>query len=148
MAHRTMIAPIPFLVHSLFAIGGWLLRGGVVSGDCFLISGKATIIDCSFHRTTAMNDEWRLITSRGPEQCMQYGLDGRTDGWSPYWSHFHEVGSRWVTHRTQNPTQHPKRVQHQKLQSNTHKSLLLSHSKLHTAQPKPVYKAVIVTGKL
>lgn len=39
------LPPLPFLVHSLFAIDGWLLRGGVISCDCFLtIAGNILYI--------------------------------------------------------------------------------------------------------
>lgn len=104
-AQRIMLPVVPFLVHSLFTVGGCLLRGGVVSCDCFLtIAGKTMIIYSGFHRTSVMNNEWSLIRSRGPELCMQYGFDGRTGGLLPYWSRFHEVESWWVTQRTQNPT--------------------------------------------
>lgn len=134
-AQRIMLPLVPFLVHSLFTVGGCLLRGGIVSCDCFLtIAGKTMIIYSGFHRTSVMNNEWSLTRSRGPELCMQYGFDGRTDGLLPYWSRFHEVESWWITPRTQNPTRHPNRFQHRKLQSNTHKSLLLSHSNVNYIQ--------------
>ena len=46
----------PFLVHSLFAVGGWLRRGRVISRNCFLtIAEKDTIIYCIFHKTSVMN---------------------------------------------------------------------------------------------
>lgn len=67
MAQIMMLPPSPFLVHSLFAIGGWLLRGGVISRDCFLtIAGKAS-----------------MVMSRGREYGTQYLFDGRTDGLLP-----------------------------------------------------------------
>lgn len=133
-----MLPPIPFLVHSLFAIGAWLLGGGVISCDRFLtIAGKAMVIHSRFNRPSVKDDECSQIRPRGPEQCMQNGFHGRTDGLWPYRSHFDEAGSWWVT---ENPTRHPKRFQHHKLQSNTHKSLLLSHPKLHTPQPNQCTK--------
>lgn len=59
--------PSPFLVQRLFAIGGWLLGGGVIGRDCFLtIAGKATVIYCMFHKASVMNDGWNLVTSSGP----------------------------------------------------------------------------------
>lgn len=141
-----MLPPSPFLVHSLFAIGGWLLRGGVISRNCFLtIAGKAMIIYCIFHKTSVMNDAWNLVMSYGPEYCMQYWFDGRTDGLLPDWSHFDEVGSWCVTHRTQSPTRRPKRFQHRRLKV----TFALTLKAPHTTTP-PVYKAVMgnVIGKL
>lgn len=137
-----MLAPSPFLVHSLFAIGGWLLRGGVISCDCFLtIAGKAMITYWIFNKTSVINDVWNLVMSRGPEYCMQHSFDGRTDGLLPNWSHFNEVGSWCATYKTQNQKRHQK-------DSNTanSKSLLLSHSQLHTPQPNQCTK--LLWGKL
>lgn len=52
-----MLAASPFLVHSLFAVGGWLRSGGVISRDSFLtVAGKAMIIHCIFPKTSVMND--------------------------------------------------------------------------------------------
>lgn len=139
------LPPLPFLVHSLFAIDGWLLRGGVISCDCFLtIAGKAMIICYIFHKTSVMNDVWNLVMSRGREYYTQYSFDGRTDGLLTDWSHFDEAGSWCVTHRTQNPTRHPKRFQHRRLRVTFALTLKAPHT---TTQP--VYKAVMgnVIGK-
>lgn len=58
MGLRVMLPPIPFLVHSLFAIGAWLLGGGVISCDRFLtIAGKAMVIYSRFNRPSVKDDE-------------------------------------------------------------------------------------------
>lgn len=63
------------------------------------------VIYSRFNRPSVKDDEWSQIRSRGPEQCMQYGFHGRTDGSWPYRSHFDEAGSWWVTYRIQHDTQ-------------------------------------------
>lgn len=96
-----MLPASPFLVHRLFAIGGRLLRGGIISRDRFLmIEGKATIIYCIFHKTSVTNDVWNVVMSCGPEYCMQYSW--WEDGW--FVTRLESLPWRWKLMRnTQNP---------------------------------------------